>query len=69
MNISEIFGSSFKYQLDIKICNIQYCCCFTSLNVSNNITVQVLQIILNVVSFVAQLFYLGYGLDIYEICF
>ena len=70
MNISEIFSDSFKYPVsDIKkfaIFGIVVVLATLNVSIDNS---SVLQIILNVVSFVAIILILGYGLDVVKYAF
>ena len=70
MNISEIFSDSFKYPVsDIKkfaIFGIVVVLATLNVSIANS---SVLQIILNVVSFVAIILILGYGLDVVKYAF
>lgn len=70
MNISEIFSDSFKYPVsDIKkfaIFSIVVVLATLNVSIANS---SVLQIILNVVSFVAIILILGYGLDVVKYAF
>ena len=70
MNISEIFSDSFKYPVsDIKkfaIFGIVVVLATLNVSIANS---SVLQIILNVVSFVAIILILGYGLDVVNYAF
>ena len=69
MNISEIFSDSFKYPVsDIKKFAIFGIVVLATLNVSIANS-SVLQIILNVVSFVAIILILGYGLNVVNYAF
>ena len=70
MNISEIFSDSFKYPVsDIrKFAIFGIVVVLATLNVSI-VNSSVLQIILNVVSFVAIILILGYGLDVVNYAF
>lgn len=70
MNISEIFSDSFKYPVsDIRkfaIFGIVVVLATLNVSIANS---SVLQIILNVVSFVAIILILGYGLDVVNYAF
>lgn len=70
MNISEIFSDSFKYPVsDIRkfaIFGIVVVLVTLNVSIANS---SVLQIILNVVSFVAIILILGYGLDVVNYAF